>query len=178
MALKLDDNLLVELGLGGLPAEEKKAFLAHIYEKLELNVGVKLAEQMSEQQLAEFEQLINAGDESGAFRWLESTFPGYKEVVAEEFEKLKNEIRPLAPQILAASQQSAAANPAVDPGQYAPQPAPQPMPQQGVPGYDTVPQQTSGAPQPQQQPYYGQPAAPQPQQAPEQPQPPFPPAQQ
>lgn len=175
MALKLDDNLLVELGLGGLPAEEKKAFLAHIYEKLELNVGVKLAEQMSEQQLAEFEQLINAGDESGAFRWLETTFPGYKEVVAEEFEKLKNEIRPLAPQILAASQQSAAANPAtVAPAQQQYAPAPhvpthdQPQQQgQGVPGY--------GAEAPQ-QPYYGPPSAPQ-QQAPGQQQPPYPPAQ-
>jgi hypothetical protein len=171
MALKLDDNLLVELGLGGLPAEEKKAFLAHIYEKLELNVGVRLAEQMSEQQLAEFEQLINAGDESGAFRWLESTFPGYKEVVAEEFEKLKNEIRPLAPQILAASQQSAATGPAsVVPGsqQYAPQPVTAPVHEQPQPGYGPAPMP--------QQPYYGQ--ATSPQQAPEQPRPPFPPAQQ
>lgn len=172
MALKLDDNLLVELGLGGLPAEEKKAFLAHIYEKLELNVGVRLAEQMSEQQLAEFEQLINVGDESGAFHWLESTFPGYKDVVAEEFEKLKNEIRPLAPQILAASQQSGAAGSAgVAPeSQQLAQPAPPVQgQQQGISGYDTPPQ----APAPQQQPYYDQPAAPQ--QAPEQPQPPFPP---
>lgn len=178
MALKLDDNLLVELGLGGLPAEEKKAFLAHIYEKLELNVGVKLAEQMSEQQLSEFEQLINAGDESGAFRWLESTFPGYKEVVAEEFEKLKNEIRPLAPQILAASQQSAAANPATaapaPQQQYAQQaPAYDQQQAQTMPGYGTVPPATP------QQPYYGQPAAPAPQQqqAPGQQQPPYPPAQ-
>lgn len=181
MALKLDDNLLVELGLGGLPAEEKKAFLAHIYEKLELNVGVKLAEQMSEQQLAEFEQLINAGDESGAFRWLESTFPGYKEVVAEEFEKLKNEIRPLAPQILAASQQSAVANPANDATpesqQYAQSSVPaQEQQGQGISGYDAVPQvqQQPYGPAPAQQPYYGQPTAPQ--QQPEQPQPPFPPS--
>lgn len=173
MALKLDDNLLVELGLGSLPAEEKKAFLAHIYEKLELNVGVKLAEQMSEQQLSEFEQLINAGDESGAFHWLESTFPGYKEVVAEEFEKLKNEIRPLAPQILAASQQGAVANQATTAPapqqQYAPQATAYDDRQQGTPGY--------GAAAPQ-QPYYGQPGAPAPQQqAPGQQQPPYPPTQ-
>lgn len=187
MALKLDDNLLVELGLGGLPAEERKAFLAHIYEKLELNVGVRLAEQMSEQQLMEFEQLINAGDESGAFRWLESTFPGYKEVVAEEFEKLKNEIRPLAPQILAASQQSAAANTAhvASESQQYTQPAAiaheQQQAQGGVPGYDAAPQQQPGygttAPAPQ-QPYYDQTAAPQQNPEPPQAQPPFPPAQQ
>lgn len=153
MALKLDDNLLVELGLGSLPAEEKKAFLAHIYEKLELNVGVRLAEQMSEQQLMEFEQLINSGDEAGAFHWLETTFPGYKEVVAEEFDKLKNEIRPLAPQILAASQQALAGSVPAPEAQQQYQPVrPQPMQQ---------PQSMPVEPQYGQQPYYGPPAAPQ-----------------
>lgn len=108
MALKLDNNLLEEIGLGALPAEEKKKMLAHIYETLEMRVGVRLAEQMSDQQLDEFESFINANDEAGALRWLETTFPSYKEVVAEEFEKLKNEIRQVAPQIVAESQSAAA----------------------------------------------------------------------
>jgi predicted RNA-binding Zn ribbon-like protein len=104
MALKLDNNLLEEIGLGALPAEEKKKMLAHIYETLEMRVGVRLAEQMTDQQLDEFESFINANDEAGALRWLETTFPSYKEVVADEFEKLKNEIRQVAPQIVAESQ--------------------------------------------------------------------------
>ena len=44
---KLDENLLIELGLGSLPPEEKNKMLAHIYETLEMRVGMKLAEQMS-----------------------------------------------------------------------------------------------------------------------------------
>ena len=105
MALKLDNTLLEEIGLGALPPEEKSKMLAHIYETLEMRVGVRLAEQMSDQQLDEFESFINANDEAGALRWLESTFPSYKEVVADEFEKLKSEIRQVAPQIVAESQQ-------------------------------------------------------------------------
>ena len=105
MALKLDNNLLEEIGLGALPAEEKSKMLAHIYETLEMRVGVRLAEQMSDQQLDEFETYINANDEAGALRWLETTFPSYKEVVADEFAKLKEEIRQVAPQIVAESQQ-------------------------------------------------------------------------
>jgi uncharacterized protein DUF5663 len=101
--IKLDDDLLRELGLDGLPDEEKKKFLAHIYETLEMRVGMKLAEQMSDAQLAEFEQFIDRNDEAGALKWLESNFPNYKDVVAEEFEKLKGEVRQLAPQILAAA---------------------------------------------------------------------------
>jgi predicted RNA-binding Zn ribbon-like protein len=103
MALKLDNSLLEEIGLGALPAEEKSKMLAHIYETLEMRVGVRLAEQMSDQQLDEFESFINANDEAGALRWLETTFPSYKEVVADEFDKLKAEIRQVAPQIVAES---------------------------------------------------------------------------
>lgn len=104
MALKLDNSLLEEIGLSALPAEEKSKMLAHIYETLEMRVGVRLAEQMSDQQLDEFESFINTGDEAGALKWLETTFPSYKEVVAEEFEKLKGEIAQVAPQIVAESQ--------------------------------------------------------------------------
>jgi len=101
--IKLDDNLLQELGLGGLPKDEKGPFLKHMYETLEMRVGTKLAERMTDQQMSEFEQFINANDEQGAFHWLETNFPNYKQVVAEEFEQLKSEIKPVAPQILASS---------------------------------------------------------------------------
>ncbi len=105
---KLDDNLLHELGLGNLPANDKNKMLAHIYETLEMRVGMKLAEQMTNEQLDEFESFIDRNDEAGALKWLETNFPNYKQVVADELEKLKLEIKQAAPQILASSQQSPA----------------------------------------------------------------------
>lgn len=102
---KLDDNLLRELGLGTLPAEEKNRMLQHIYETLEMRVGMQLAQQMSDEQLDEFEGFIDRNDEAGALKWLETNFPNYKQVVAAELEKLKNEIKASAAQIVAASQQ-------------------------------------------------------------------------
>ncbi len=100
---KLDDNLLKELGLGTLPAEEKNRMLAHIYETLEMRVGMKLAEQMTNEQLDEFEGFIDRNDEAGALKWLETNFPNYKQVVADELDALKVEIKAAAPQIVAAS---------------------------------------------------------------------------
>jgi hypothetical protein len=100
---QLDDNLLKELGLGDLPAAEKNKMLAHIYETLELRVGMKLAEQMSDAQLDEFEAFIDKNDEAGALKWLETNFPHYKDVVADELEKLKNEIKAQAPTIMQAT---------------------------------------------------------------------------
>src|SRR3954464_8632394 len=105
--LKIDNSLLVEIGLGNLPDAEKNSFLKHIYETLEMRVGIRLADQMSNQQLDEFEQYFEAKDDAGAFKWLESNFPNYKDIVQEEFDKLKAEIGQSAPQILAASQQAA-----------------------------------------------------------------------
>ncbi len=111
---KLDDNLLQELGLGALPPQEKNRMLAHIYETLEMRVGMRLAEGMSDQQLDEFEQLMpletdtpeaRQQKEKDALVWLETNFPNYKQVVADELEKLKNEIKASAAQIMAAIQQ-------------------------------------------------------------------------
>ena len=49
--IKLDENLLKELGLDQLPKEEKGGFLKHIYETLEMRVGTRLAEKMTEAQM-------------------------------------------------------------------------------------------------------------------------------
>lgn len=128
--IKLDDNLLQELGLGVLPPEEKKKMLAHIYETLEMRVGMELAKQMTDTQLNEFEEFINRNDEAGALHWLETNFPNYKEVVAAEFEKLKLEIKHVAPQIVAGQQQQ-------PPQQQFQQPPQQMPPQDG--GYQNPP---------------------------------------
>src|SRR5918911_353741 len=101
---QLDDNLLRELGLGDLPPAEKNKMLAHIYETLELRVGMKLAEQMTDAQLDEFEAFIDKNDEAGALKWLETNFPDYKQVVADELEKLKVEIKRDSPRIMEAMQ--------------------------------------------------------------------------
>jgi len=156
--IKLDDSLLAELGLTALPPEEKQKLLRHIYETLEKRVGTTLAMQMSEQQLKEFEQFIEQEDEAGALHWLETNFPNYKDVVAREFEIIKNEVRQAVPQILASAAQAAAMppqayNPVAAPG-YGPYPGdpafnPQayPVQQQPVQAAQPLPGQY-GAPMP------------------------------
>jgi hypothetical protein len=104
--------------------------LGHIYETLELRVGMRLAEQMSDAQLDEFEGFIDRNDESGALHWLETNFPDYKQVVADELEKLKGEVKAQAPAIIEATHTELQANtgnqqepPQVPPQDYPQQPA-------------------------------------------------------
>src|SRR5271170_6489958 len=144
--LKIDNSLLQEIGLAGLPEAEKNSFLKHIYETLEMRVGIRLADQMSNEQLDEFERYFEAKDDAGAFKWLETNFPNYKDIVQQEFDKLKAEIAQTAPQILSASQAHAAQLPLAQAGEASPvqpqvpdnnfaaqnpafqQPQPQPLP--------------------------------------------------
>lgn len=102
---QIDDKFLESLGLGSLPQEEKDKMKAHIYETLEMRVGMTLASNMTEAQLDEFEDLMNKNDEEGALKWLETNFPNYRDVVASELEKLKAEVAASAPQIIAAANQ-------------------------------------------------------------------------
>lgn len=161
--LKIDNSLLEELGLGTLPDGEKNSLLRHIYETLEMRVGMRLADQMSNEQLDEFEKYFEAKDDAGAFKWLETNFPNYKEIVQEEFDKLKAEVGQSAPQILSASQQAAMQQP-----QQVQQPIPQQQfqPPQPTPQFDPS-LQGPNSQQPVQPPSFGMP--PQPAPAPAQP---------
>lgn len=108
--MQLDNQFLQDVGLGGMPDDQKQAFLQHLYEELELRVGTRLSEGMSNEQLEEFEKLIDANNQQGALTWLETNRPNYKQVVAEELEKLKQEVTANKDMILSGMQQPAQDN--------------------------------------------------------------------
>ena len=66
---QLDDKFLADIGLDQLPEEQKQAFLQHIYEELELRVGTRLSDGLSDQQLEEFEKIIDR-DQATIDAWL------------------------------------------------------------------------------------------------------------
>lgn len=73
---QLDDKFLEETGLNLLPEEQKKPFLQHIYDELELRVGTKLSSGMTDEQLREFEAIIDRKDDV-IQTWLSSNVPDY-----------------------------------------------------------------------------------------------------
>ncbi|MBR2600940.1 hypothetical protein IKE07_02285 [Candidatus Saccharibacteria bacterium] len=56
--MKFDDNFLSEVGLSNLPEDQKQAFLDHVQEELEIRVGTKMSEGLSEAQIEEFEGIM------------------------------------------------------------------------------------------------------------------------
>ncbi len=73
---KLDDKFLEDLGLGALPAGQKQAFLQHIYSELEMRVGEKLTEGMSDELLDEFGYFVDM-NEDGMKKWFAENLPDY-----------------------------------------------------------------------------------------------------
>lgn len=56
---QLNEEFLKELGLDGLPEDQRQPFLDHIYSELELRVGERLSQGMSDDQLDEFANIID-----------------------------------------------------------------------------------------------------------------------
>jgi hypothetical protein len=73
---QLDDQFLKDLGLDQMPEDQKKAFLGHIYNELELRVGVRLSEGLSDQQLAQFEAFVDRKDDEVSV-WVAANTPDY-----------------------------------------------------------------------------------------------------
>ncbi len=107
MTIKLDHALLVELGLGGLPASEANLLLRTIYDTLQIRVGVVLTKRMSAADLDRFNRANALGD-AESLRVLTEIAPNYSEVVAAEFERLKDEVALAVPTIRQATLDRAA----------------------------------------------------------------------
>jgi hypothetical protein len=73
---QLDDNFLKDLGLDQLPEDQKRAFLDHIYNQLELRVGSRLSEGLSDAQLNEFESFVDRNSER-IHAWVGAYAPAY-----------------------------------------------------------------------------------------------------
>ena len=75
---QLDDQFLADIGLNDLPDDQKQPFLQHVYEELELRVGTRLSDGLSEAQLEEFEKIIDR-DQATIDAWLTQHAANYAE---------------------------------------------------------------------------------------------------
>lgn len=83
---QLDDQFLKDLGVDQLPEDQKQAFLEHVYSQLELRVGTRLSEGLSDEQLAQFESFVDR-DEEKVKAWISANAPDYQNDTA--YQQLK-----------------------------------------------------------------------------------------
>jgi hypothetical protein len=88
--IRIDHTLLEQLGLGELPDRDGNALLRALYEELQV----------------EFEQLIEHGDEDAAGAFLERHAPEHRQIVEQEFARLRESVGSAAPELLAAARRA------------------------------------------------------------------------
>ena len=88
--MEFDEQFLQEMGLSAMPEDEKQKFLAYIQEELEVRIGERISQGLTEVQLNEFDMIE---DQAAATKWLEVNRPDYREIVASTIEEMKSEIR-------------------------------------------------------------------------------------
>ncbi len=99
--ISLDFEWLDNHGLGALSQDDKRSLLAAVYEELELRVGVRLSQAMTGDQLAEFEALMDAGDELAAKQWLDMNMPDYTKIAPAVLGEMGAELRSRADEVVA-----------------------------------------------------------------------------
>lgn len=95
--MRVNEKFMQEVGLGAMPEAERKAFMNHAEEELEVRVGQGIGEFLTEELLVEFEGI---DDLDAAAVWLEKYVPNFREVVTKICDDFKAEIKMQAPEIL------------------------------------------------------------------------------
>ncbi|MGD8374101.1 MAG: DUF5663 domain-containing protein [Candidatus Woesebacteria bacterium] len=90
---QIDDIFLLEVGLESLSNDEKEGLLLCVEEELQVRIGALLSSNMDDEQLAHFEYLVAQNQQQLAIEWLNSNCSDYKQIVAHEVDKLKDEIK-------------------------------------------------------------------------------------
>ncbi len=89
-SMRVDDQFINEVGLAGMPADERSAFMMHAEEELEVRVGRTLSQNLSEAQLSEFDAI---DDTNEAQAWLEHNAPTFRSIVKNIFDTFKQELQ-------------------------------------------------------------------------------------
>ncbi len=78
-----DESFLDSVGLGTLPQEQKNIFLQYAQDQFEIRIGEKISQNLNEEQLTEFENIIDNDNETMT-KWLQSLGDFRKDTVYQK----------------------------------------------------------------------------------------------
>lgn len=85
-------DIIKELGLEGLPEEEKDNLVSGLSQALQTRLSLRVMELLSESEKAEMEQLVAAGDDQKVGQYVAAKIPGLDSIMRQELTKLKEEL--------------------------------------------------------------------------------------
>ncbi|MBI2592078.1 hypothetical protein HYW36_01225 [Candidatus Saccharibacteria bacterium] len=91
--IKIDTDLLEELGLTNLTIDQKNDTIESIKHALDERVGDRAIDSLTDDQVEELEKKMMNGSAEDTAEWLQKTVPNYKNIVDDVLEKIKNEVK-------------------------------------------------------------------------------------
>ena len=105
--MRLDRQLIVDLGLGALPEPDQREVLDAIVNAMQISTGARIVEALPVEPFDRFADLRDAGDDAGALALLNEHVPHHQQIVAEQYEHVCAWIRSHARAILRSVPQEA-----------------------------------------------------------------------
>jgi hypothetical protein len=88
-----DKALVSELDGDDLSEEGQSKLLSSYYESLRMKVSMALEDLLTDEQLEEFDKISRNGNEIASEEWFKTTVPNYDQIVAEQADILKQDIK-------------------------------------------------------------------------------------
>ena len=94
-------SLLQELGYTDIPAEQAAELESRALEVLQMRIGLRLSQEMTDEQLDQLEPLMPTAEDGedemarkqqDVYNWLQQNHPSYSQAVSEEIAKMKQEL--------------------------------------------------------------------------------------
>jgi hypothetical protein len=93
-----EQDVLKRLDATKIPAKSQRKILADIAATLHSQVGLRLEEELTDEQLAAFADA--ADDDDKALEWLEANVPNYSQLFTEELDKIVDDMKSLMDEVL------------------------------------------------------------------------------
>lgn len=84
------DGLLEERGFGDMDQDSLDDLRADVYSQVEEAVTAAFESNLSDEALRELEALRDSGDDDAIAKFLETTVPGYDQILEEELQRFKD----------------------------------------------------------------------------------------
>ena len=92
-SVTLDDEFLTDIGLTDLSDEEKQQTLESIKVALDAKVGAKITQDLSDEQINQFNNIVASDDSTATLEWIEKNVPNYQDIVMQELDIIIEQIK-------------------------------------------------------------------------------------
>ncbi len=89
--MQFDDRFFQNIGFGSATEEERAEIIMKLSELIQSRIAVKLSEELDEEQLAYFDELLQKSGDDAAVAYVEEIYPSYNELMQAEIDRAKQE---------------------------------------------------------------------------------------